>query len=330
MSEERWIKQELKEVIIYIFIGLILCIAIPTFFGFALRGFESSFSSNSIKLTDYLGSYLIYVFLFFLAFGVIIFPIARIIAFKEDENPVEEENPTWFRILTMSYLFNPEESLLWKVFEVAGFSKHENPMKFFKSWIRVFIISLIVFGWIALIQLQFPALNIAGIPHNLPQQITLASDLSFGAGIPAFAENGALLFLMFFLLGINAFICSKYKLGWGVFFGLCIIIVLTCGLVWVSYHTIVYGNQDAKYNATLLFGILGCVITIAVGIFIPFLVWHFMNNFAVKINTLSTSKESLMFIFIIFLVLITISYIVGEYLAYRYRKSHRETIENIA
>jgi len=320
MGEEKWIRSEVKELIVYLAIGIFMLIILPIFGGFILRGFEEGFSS-SFNVKTYLGAFIVYFFLMIGALSLIIFPISRLIALKRNEHPALQSNPSWFTIFTVSLIHSPEENgALYRMFEYFGLTGKRNPMRFTLSAFRIFIVSVILFGFLGILQLSFPQLNVAGVPDT-PQQITAISDIIFGASVPAFAENGVLLFVFFILLGVDAYICSKFKLGLGSFFAIGFILIIPiCALFWMSFHGIVYGNSEIKLFSTFLFALIGLVITLLISSFIPFLVWHFMNNAFIKLSNVVVSNADTIFIAIVIWILILIAYISGEILAYRIRK----------
>lgn len=324
MSENSWIRWELREIILYIFIGIMFLGVIPIFFGFGLKGFEESFSSDVIKISDYLGSYLIYIALGFIAFGCIIYSVASLISLKKGEHSATKPNPSWFRIFTVTYIFSPEQNgLLYKLSDYLGFKDNRNLMRWSKSWFRMIILGIIIFGWIAVLQISYPQLNVVGIPQGTLQQVTFGADVAFGAGIPSFTENGTLLFVFMLFMGINAYICAKYKLGLATFFIIALLIITPIVLAgWMGFHAIVYGNSDSKLFQTGVFGGVGTIITILTGTFIWWFEWHFFSNVSVKIQKLGEANTDIIFFFVIILSIITISYIFGE--IYKYKSEKRK------
>ena len=109
-----YLKREIFEIIFYLFVGgLILLLTI--FGGFSLQGFSESFSKGVLDLSSYLGSWLIYTPLMILSLLVIIYPIAHLLLIRRGEHPATQEKPNWFRIFTVSYIFNPEDGALWYI-----------------------------------------------------------------------------------------------------------------------------------------------------------------------------------------------------------------------
>lgn len=331
MAEDgKWIRTEGKEIIVYLFVGLLLTIILPLVAGLILKGFSPEILEGkpfSINLTTYLGTYLYYLFLSVGALFVIIFPISRLIAGDRRDHPATRKNPNWFTIFTVSLIHSPEENgALYRLFDYLGFKGNRNPMRWSLSLFRVFIISILIFGGLGIFQVMYPQIAIAGIPATA-QQLTTTSDVIFGAGVPSFSENGTLMFIFFILLGIDAYICSKFKLGLGVFFliGLLVISPLL-GLTWMGWHSVVYGNSSTKLLATFIFGWIGSSITLLTASFIFWLVWHFMNNMIIKLMSAITVKEDLLFIIILIWIALFVIYLTGEFLLYKYRKKKREAV----
>ncbi len=301
---DKYIRNEIKEIIIYLFIGLMATIVIPIFAGLSLRGFEESFESGIIAISSYLGTFLIYVFFIIGSLFVIIYPLASLLTIRKGEHPATQENPTWFRIFTVSYIFNPENGALWKLSEAIGLKGDKNIMRWSKKILRVFIVAIIIFGFLGVAQVLNPALNVVGVPEQavgVAQQIGVASDITFGAGVPSFSENG-MMFLVFLLLeGIIAYVTAKFikdkKLALLTFFVASLLIIAPfMGLLWMSIHSIVYGNSEASLFATFLFGYIGTTMTILTGVFVFWFIWHFMNNLFIKITDLASTNEDIIFI----------------------------------
>lgn len=313
MSENAsWLKTELKEIIIYLFIGLTLCIFLPYFAGFILRGFEENLKGQAFNIGTYLGQFIVYIPLIILSLFLIIFPISRLIAGDRKDHPATRSKPTWFTIFTVSLIHSPEENgALYRIFNSYGYKGKKNPMRWSLSFWRNFIIAFLIFGLLGILQIIFPLLNVAGVPQTA-QQITTASDVLFGAGLPSFSENGWLAFTFFLGLGIIAYFTSKFKAPLWVYFFLGFILCFIMGGLWAGYHSIVYGNSDAKIFATFIFGTVGSAITLLTGTFIYWLVWHFMNNFILKILPYVSIKEDLILILIVVWVLTFILYITFE------------------
>jgi len=191
------------------------------------------------------------------------------------------------------------------------------------------MIAILAFGLLGIVQVNNPEFNVVGVPSGaVVQQITPASDIIFGASIPSYSENGILLFVLFFLLGIDAYLCSKFikdpKMALIVFFMIALLVVsVLMGILWASIHSIVYGNSEAKTFATFIFGTIGSIITILSGTFIGWLVWHFFNNFFIKLTEFVTLKEDIILISLVIWAIVFLIYVSIEFLAYRHRKKKR-------
>lgn len=324
MSEEKYIRQEIKEILVYLFIGIFFVIILSIFGGLVLKGFEESFTSGKIEIGTYLGSFLIYTPFLIGSLFLIIFPIARLITIPEGTHPAEQTKPSWFTLLSVSLIHAPEEGALYKLFEGVGLTGKSNPMNWSKSIFRCFIIGIIIFGGIGILQISFPQLNVAGVPQPA-QQLSATSDIIFGASVPAFSENGILLFILFLLLGLDAYICSKFNLGTTGFFIIALIILSPIlSIIWANFHSIVYGNSEARFFATLIFGFVGTAVTILTGTFIFFFLWHFFNNLFIKLSSSIAIKEDLMLISIILWILLLVAYVAGE-IYYQKFKSKRKS-----
>jgi len=331
METNKWIRKEIIEIILYLFIGVLTTIILPIVGGLSFRAFEETFVSGVINISDYLGTYLVYVFFIIGSLFVIIYPIASLIIIRKGEHPATQEKPTWFRIFTVSYLFNPEDGALWQLSKYLGAERKKNLMRWSTNILRVFILAIIIFGTLGAIQVANPSFNAVGVPPQaqLQQQITPTADVIFGAGIPSFSENGILFFILFFLLGVDAYICAKYikdkKTALMVFFIIALLVVAPfMGIFWMSLHLVVYGNSEASLFATFLFGYLGATMTILTGIFIFWFVWHFMNNFFIKLANFITLREDIIFITIIALVLLAFFWIGIEIWLYKRRNKTPE------
>jgi hypothetical protein len=318
--KDGYLRSELKEIIFYLFI-LGLTIAIPLGVGLALRGFEESFiPGSSLEFGAYLTSFLTYIPFLFVSLLCIIFPIASLITIDKNKTAVTQTNPSWFRIFTVSFIYAPEKyGMLYKIGE------YFNPKKNFMRWslnpLRILIVSIIIFGIYGLFLIGNPQLSVSGVPQL--QQVTLASEVAFGALVPAFAENGLLLFIFMTLMGVNAYICAKRNLGYKYFFAIGILVCILMGFFWGSLHTIVYGNSDASFWATVVFGFFGSLLTMFFGNFIPWYVWHIINNVFRTLSKAIFLKEDLFIITIITIFLVTVIWI-GIELLNRKRKKKKQ------
>lgn len=312
--ENKFFRQEILEIILYIFIGLSLFVLFPTFSGFILKAFEPEIGGASFNISTYLGAFLIYFYLCIGALFLIIFPLARILLLRQGQHPALQSDPKWWTIFTVSLIHSPEENgALYRLFDNLGFKGKTNPMRWSLSILRVTILSILVFGLLGILQTSFPQLILSSVPQT-SQQITLVSDIVFGAGVPAFTENGTMFILLFLLLGINAYICSRFKLGLLAYFTIALLLIVPLfSLLWGGIHGLVYGNSDVKFFSSMIFGFFGALVTILLASFIPFLIWHICNNLFIKVASASSSHPSLMPMIIVSWVVLLISYIGFEY-----------------
>ena len=224
-----------------------------------------------------------------------------LLTIRKGEHPATQSNPTLLRILSVSYLFAPEKGLLFKLAGNFGYKQKPGLKANLSLMLRIFAYSILIFGALGIAQVVYPSLQVVGIPQVQVQQITPTTDVLFTTFVPSWSETMAILFILFTLLGLVAYLLAKYvkdkNLALILFFTIAIIPVsLLIALSWGGLHTIVYGNSDAEFLATLIFGYIGSVMTIITGTFIPFFIWHVMNNLFAKLSELVTMNEDIIFI----------------------------------
>lgn len=325
-----YIRREVKEIILYIFIGIFFALILPLVGGFVLKGFQENISTGLLNISSYLGTFLIYLFFIVGSLFLIIYPIADLLVIRKGEHPATQSNPSWFRIFTVSFIFNPEDGALWRLSEYLGLSGKRNFMRWSSSMFRVFIICILIFGGLGILQVLNPSFNVVGVPNAQElQQITPASDIIFSSAIPSFAENGIFLFVLFLLLGVDAYFCAKFikdkNTALFIFFVIALLIISPfMSLGFMSFHKIVYGNSEASLIATFVFALINSWLTILTGIFFFFLIWHFMNNFFIKLSEIVTIKEDIILFAVVIWIVLLISYITGEVLVHKYRKKRAE------
>jgi len=329
MGLNEYIENEFKEIIFYVFLLVFVTIILPIAVGFGGRAFEESFTSEGINISQYLGAYLVYYIFILASLTLIIFPLGKLLTIKKGEHPSTQKPVSWFRIFTCSFIFAPEENgFLYWVSEKLGFKGEKNLMRWSKSIIRVIVISIIIFGTLGILQTIYPQLAVSGIPQTqLPMQVTFISEVLFSVEPASFSENATLLFIFSIFMGINAYVCAKLGWGKGVWFAIGFIIICPLmGIFWMAFHNVVYSNSSASLFATFIFGWLGSTLTLLLGIFILWWIWHESNNAFSKISELVTLKEDVILISIVVLALLTISWISIEVLLWRYRKKNK--VEN--
>jgi len=322
--DKEYLKHEYKEIVLYLFIGIFFALIVPLGAGFIFGGFSESITSGLIHISDYLGTFLVYIFLIIASLFVVIFPISSLIFIKKGEHPATQSNPTWFRIFTVSWIFNPEDGALWQLSEALGMRGEKNFMKWSRSILRIFVVSTLMFGLLGIFQISNPSLNVVGVPVQELQQITVGSDIIFGSVIPAFSENGMFLIILFFLAGIIGYFTAKMKdkkTAKLIFFLVCFLLLAPLmGFFWMSFHNIVYGNSDASLHAAFMFGTIGTWITILTGTFVPWLMWHFFNNLFIKLLSAIAVTEDIVFISIVSWIALFLFWITIEFFLYRSKK----------
>jgi len=325
MPQDKWFRVELKELLVYIFIGILLFVLLPMTGGFILGGFSESFGPGGFNISTYLGAFVVYFFLMIGALALIIFPVARLFLLSRGQHPATQDKPSWWTLFTVSLIHSPEENgVLYRLFESIGLKGRKNPMKFSISMFRIFIISILIFGTLGILTIVYPQISISSAPQT-SQQVSVVSDVIFGSGIPAYVENGFLMFVFFLALGFNAYLCSRFRLGLVGFFLIGFIFICPImGFDWMLTHSLIYSNQETKLIATFIFGWVGSTLTLLTASFIPMLSWHFFNNFAIKLAEYSSSNEDLFFIAILVLVGIFVLWVLGELILRKFRKKPPE------
>lgn len=322
-ESEEWIAHEIKEVTFFVIFGIMMSILLPIFLGFFLKGFEESFiAGRPLQFGDFLVTYMIYYIMIIAGLiGLPILKIREMYLTTRGENVAKQKHPSIFAV---AYLHDPEvDGLFYNLFSAVGLRGRKNPMRFSLSMFRMFIISTIIFGTVGLTQ-TFADTQFTGIPQ-IPFQVTQTMQVLFTAEPPSFAETTLMIFVFSLLMGVNAYLVSKFKLPTFVYWviGLFIICPMT-GLGWMGFHNIVYGNSDVALLTAFVFGWLGSTLTLLFGTFIIWYTWHFWNNVFAKIHEIAPQNEDVVFISILGLVLLTATWIGIELYLWRYRRRKRE------
>ena len=324
-NRNEFMRHEIKEITFYIIFGLVMTIIIPIFIGFGLGGFEESFiSGRPLEFGDFLVTYMIYYIMIIAGLiGLPALKIREMYVTKRGEHPANQSKPD---ALSVAYLHDPEQDgLLYNAFE--GLMK-KNPMRWSSSILRVFIISTLFFGTLGLIQ-AITNFSFVGIPQ-MPFQVTPFGEVFFSAEPPAFAETTMMLFVFSLIMGLNAWISSKFRLGKIGYFSMGVVACLIVGGLWTGFHSIVYGSSESALWATFIFGTGGALLTLLSGSFIPWYAWHFWNNIFVKLSGMfELVSEDLVFISIIVLVFLFIIYASAEYLIWKYKKKTKGQIVSV-
>src|SRR3990167_6532638 len=299
-SRDEWIKHEVKEIIFYIVFGIVMTIIIPLFIGLALGGFEESLiEGRPIQFGDILFNYMIYYIMIFAGLiGLPALKVSEMIITNRGEHPANQSQPPLFGV---SYIHDPEQDgFLYHVFEdlKKQFGWKKNYMSWRLSIPRMLILGTLIFATVGLVQ-SITHFNFVGIPQ-MPFQVTPATEVFFTAEPPAFAETTMLLFVFSLFMGFNGYFTSKYKWGKWAYFTLGILVCLIVGILWTGYHNAIYGHSDEKLFATFLFGFGGSAMTLLLGTFIWWYLWHFFNNIFSKLSEIFVAvSEDIVFFTII-------------------------------
>lgn len=308
-----WARNEYAEITFYAIFGVIMAIVLPLFLGFVLRAFEETLvAGRPLQFGDFLVSFMIYYIMIVGGLiGLIALKVREMILTKRGEHIARQSKPN---IMAVAYMHDPEiDGALYNMFRKLGLKIFgKNPMRWSLSMTRMFIIGTLLFGTFGLLQTANPDLQVVGIPQ-LQFQFTKTADVLFSAEPAAFGETTIMIFMLSLLVGINAYLTSKFKLPiWMFWFITFMLICPLIGLTWMGYHLIVYGSSETALFGTFIFGWLGSTLTILTGSFILWYVWHFWNNFFAKLTKVATRNEDVIFISILLLVLLLIVWIIGE------------------
>ncbi len=313
---DEYILHDLKEIFFYILLGLIMAILIPLFLGYTFGGFTESFvSGKPLEFGSILVTFLLYYIIILI--GIIGLPTMKLIQMfvldRRYSQPDQPKASIWI-VFGTPFLHDPESvGLLFNLFNYFGKETAEKIMGWSRSILRMLIIGTLVFGTMGLMFAIFK-IHLGGLPQSfILQQLSPAGKVFFSSEPASFSETTMILFVFSLLMGLVAYLCSRFKLGKATFFtiGALFIAPLT-GLGWAGFHTIVYGNSAVSFMNTLFFGIAGCELTLLFGSFILFYVWHFWNNWFYKLLDLVTGQADILLITIVVFVLLLIAYITGE------------------
>ena len=186
-----------------------------------------------------------------------------------------------------AFIHDPDKG----VFEKTSFI--ENP------W-TLFVISLVIFTLLGLANALSNTFFVAtpqawAVPA---QQISQTSQLLFGIE-PAASTETALFILMIFLaitLLKNTLLKNiDFNKNKGAYIAMSVILSILVGLLWGSYHSIRYGNQEASFLFTVAFGFIGTILTLFTGSIIPWYVWHFCNNLFYQANLMFSDDRIIVF-----------------------------------
>lgn len=329
----KYVRVEIVEIVFYITCIIVATGLIPLAIGLGGKAFETSFTGGSyLSLKDYLGTYVVYYIFIVISLFLIIFPIARLIFLKKGEHVADLEHPKFYHIFCVDYIFNPEHSVLWYLSDKLGFKDNKNLFRWTKSFLRIFVISILFFSIIFLFRTAFPKqldfLVGSDTPQIVLQQITPLSEVIFSVEPASTSETSTMAFLFFLVLGITAYLSAKFKLKFIGFalIGLLIISPLVGGGGWAMIHKIVYGNQESSLFSTFLFGWLGSSLVLLFGNLFVWILFHQLNNLFLGLQKVVTTREDILFLGFIIWGLIFFSYIALEiYLHSRKKKIGEDT-----
>ena len=327
MTKNKWIPQEVGEISAYVLLGLIMTIVIPVYIGFAMGGFEESIQSGeAITIGSILGTYMLYyIFIIVALIGLPMLKVREMFITNRGEHPANQSNP---RLFSVGIIHDPQQDgLLYNAFDGLGLKGNKNPMRWSNSYLRMFALGILIFSIIGIMQL-FTGFSFVGLPQQVPQQLTDAGKVFFSAEPPAFAETGLILLVFMLLLGIGAWISSKFKLGKIGYYTMGVVSAIISSIIWLGYHNIVYGSSSVAMTYTLVFGFVGCLMTLLLGSFIWFYLFHFANNFYIALGNQAIIREDTILFAIIGIAVYTLIYVSAEVLLYKYKKK-KAPIESV-
>lgn len=321
LSEKEYIRNEYKEIVFYIAFVVVFGILLPLTIGFGFEQFSDSFREGSVlKIGDLLTNYLIYYIMIVGALCLIIFPIGALVTIRRGEHPATQKPVSWFRIFTVSFIHHPENGLLYQLFDYLGFKGKMNLMRWSKSILRVFVIAMLIFGTLGIVQTINPSFQVIDIPQSIQQQVTPIGQVIFTAEPASVGETMSMMFLFFLLLGINAYVCAKFGLGKVGFYTIALLFICPgVGLLWRGLHFIIYGSSEIALLASFVFGWVGSTLTLLFGTFIFWWAFHFNNNIFAKLNEIAPGNADVIFISVIYLISLAFIWILFEVLIYKFK-----------
>jgi len=327
VTKDSWIKQEVGEITAYLLLGMVMTIVIPIFIGLAMGGFAESFEpGRALEFGDILTTYMLYyIFIIVALIGLPVLKIREMFITDKGEHPANQSKP---RLFSVGIIHDPkQDGLLYNAFDGLGFEEKKNPMRWSNSYLRMFALGILIFSIIGIFQL-FTNFSFVGLPQQVPQQLTSFGKTFFSAEPPAFAETGLILLVFMLLLGLGAFLSSKFNLGKIGYYFMGFVSAIISSFIWLGYHSIVYGASEAALIYTWIFGFTGCIMTLLLGSFIWFYLFHFANNFFIALGEQAIIREDTIFLAVIGVAIYTLIYISIEVLWWRYKKK-KKAIESV-
>lgn len=311
-----FVVHEVKEMAVFLVLGFIMAVVVPLSAGFAFGAFSESFvGGRALQFGDFLVTYqMYYIFIVFGLFGTLALKGAELLLTRGDSNIARQKSPFPFAV---AYLHDPEkDGLLYNLF--AFMKLKLNPMKWSLSMFRTFIIAILVFGSLGVFQV-FTNTQFVALPQSV-FNVNNFYDVLFTVEPPAFAETTLAILFFSVLMGLWAYVTSRFKIPVGVFWVIALLLICPfMGLSWMSFHGLVYGGSSVALFTTFLFGWIGSTITLLFGSFIWWYVWHFMNNLFAKLSQVVQANEDVIFVSVIVLIVLLVLWVVGEVLLFRVR-----------
>ena len=162
-------------------------------------------------------------------------------------------------------------------------------LKIFTDWRKLTLISVILFSIMG-VYAAFTRQTFTGI-GTLSQQFTLSNSLLYkGALIPA-AENLGAAFGFAFFLFILRYYARKWNWGKAAFIVSAVFLALIsfAAYGWIN-HLLRYQNVEIAMFNVLLFWMVGGLITVLSGSFIPFWIMHICNNLFYELSQHFTNE----------------------------------------
>jgi len=170
---------------------------------------------------------------------------------------------------------------------ILFFSPGEFPspkIKFFKSAIMLFLVSLIVYSFLFGILPKFSQQTFFGadVP-SLKEQFTSTENISYSNLMVPIAENFTMAFILAFFVTSLRFYAKKKDLSLLNFRLILISMMIVLFVITAVLNHARYNDSDQALISVALFWALGAVVTFVTGSFIPFWIQHVMNNVFIDI-----------------------------------------------
>lgn len=193
------------------------------------------------------------------------------------------------------HVHDPEESILSKSLS----------SRFFNTVPKMLLASIIIFSSLAFLIVLVYSLTLTQTGF-VEQQITNTGKLIFSAYPVADSETLTIISVFYLMMGIIAVNTSKKNKDLKT--GLTFLAIVMIGFLWATFHSQVYGNDEASLTLTFLFGFTGIGITYLTRSIIPFIIWHQVHNLFAKSRELF-SDQSILIALVILLALVIFLYV---------------------